>query len=124
MSEKEKYPRSFAEPEDKEGKPSGPEAGKNPPPAEGVYAAPGFFSPSGNKTAQVRMVYAAPMPPHRRAFRIGGAVPPEGFEGMRDSPGESQKPSFCTECGTRLPQGAKYCPECGKRVNKSSDLFV
>ncbi|PLW76650.1 RDD family protein [Cohaesibacter celericrescens] len=29
--------------------------------------------------------------------------------------------SFCTECGTRLPQNAKFCPSCGAVIQASED---
>ena len=29
---------------------------------------------------------------------------------------ESQRPSFCSHCGRRLPADAKFCPGCGEKL--------
>ena len=50
-----------------------------------------------------------------RAIAIGnGAVNPSSSAFMSSASANTTK--YCTNCGTKIPEGAKFCSECGKQI--------
>jgi membrane protease subunit (stomatin/prohibitin family) len=46
----------------------------------------------------------------------GGAAPSAAAGAAAGGAATGAAAAFCTNCGTRLPDGAKFCPSCGKQV--------
>ena len=74
----------------------------------GVGAGLGMMLPGMMKEAM--QGGAAPGPP---AGSSAAGSPPEAA-----APGEAAQPTagFCSQCGARLPAGARFCPACGSKV--------